>query len=112
MDKPYGIVLSMRRGTANWINQSFVDHQDAPGAYGQEAVTALARGMILSPSRARLKLPYDAHLLRWVRCMFWDGVSLAPYNVAIALERLVKEIDAFLQTSIVDHMVKHLGKAV
>jgi hypothetical protein len=42
--------------------------------------------------------------------MFWGILPHAPYNVAVALERLVREIDHVLDTSIIDHLVKYVGK--
>lgn len=110
MDKPYEITFSMRRGTANWITDTLIDSKPAQEAYGEPRVRALARGLILSPTRARLKLPYDQLLLKSIRTMFWGILPHAPYNVAVALERLVREIDHVLDTSIIDHLVKYVGK--
>lgn len=108
--KPYEITFAMRRGTADWITDTLIDSQDARDFWGESHVRALARGLILSPTRARLKLPYDQTLLKIIRSMFWDVLRFAPYNIAIALERLVKEIDVTLDTSIVDHLVKYMDK--
>jgi hypothetical protein len=110
VDKPYEITFSMRRGTANWITDTLIDSKAARDYYGEGRTKDLARGLILSPTRARLKVPCDQGLLKSIRSMFWNILPHAPYNVAVALERLVKEIDAVLDTSIVDHLVKYMDK--
>jgi hypothetical protein len=107
--KPYEIVLTMRRGTADWIRDMLIDHKAASGAYGDAQIEALARGLRVSKTRATLRLPFDPGLLRRIANIFWEHVGLAPFGVATALERLHNELDRVNETSVVDHLVKYVG---
>lgn len=102
----FEVKFSVRRKTAEhllWSFRSQLDIADNPIVIAR--IKTFLAGFTLGKTRATIRLPFDTKLLlsleTWLR---ESGHHGAGYQVALAVERLVREISKARQMSLVEQV--------